>query len=188
MTVKEERRKEMKAKMMLILLAMVMLSGCASIVAGSHRDISIKSTPPDAAVSIQERESKQIVHKGQTPLIVPLSTRGGYFKSKQYDVTLSKDGYATKAININSFLSGWYAGNIILWPVAVIGGLIIDPLTGAMWSLTPKDINVILETPEQFESHQQKEQQETDLKKEREKTDAKQPGQGTSTGWGSDKK
>jgi uncharacterized protein YceK len=156
----------MKVKMMLILLAMVMLSGCASIVAGSHRDISIKSTPPDAAVSIQERESKQIVHKGQTPLIVPLSTKGGYFKSKRYDVTISKDGYDTKTVNINSFLSGWYAGNIILWPVAVIGGLVIDPLTGAMWSLGPKDINVILESPGQYKSPQIEEQQETDLKKD----------------------
>ena len=188
MTVKEERRKEMKAKMMLILLAMVMLSGCASIVAGSHRDINIKSTPPDAAVSIQERESKQIVHKGQTPLIVPLSTKGGYFKSKEYDVTISKEGYVTKTINIDSFLSGWYAGNVILWPVAVIGGLIIDPLTGALWSLTPKNIDAILETPEQFNERQLKEQQETDLKKELEKTETEQPGQGTSTGWGSDKK
>jgi len=141
-------------KLLFLLLAMVILSGCASIVAGGHRDINIKSTPTEAAVSIQDRESKQIVHKGQTPLIVPLSTRGGYFKSKQYDVTLSKEGYATKAINIDSFLSGWYAGNVILWPVAIIGGLIVDPLTGAMWSLTPKNIDAILETPEQVNERQ----------------------------------
>ncbi len=140
-------------KLLILLLAIVTLSGCASIVAGGRRDINIKSTPSDAAVSIQDRESKQIVHKGQTPLIVPLSTRGGYFKSRQYDVTLSKEGYGAKTININSFLSGWYAGNIILWPVAVIGGLIIDPLTGAMWSLSPKNIDVILETSEQSEEH-----------------------------------
>ena len=147
----------MKAKMVLILLALVMVSGCASIVAGSHRDINIKSTPPDATVSIQERESKQIVHKGQTPLIVPLSTRGGYFKSKQYDVTISKDGYDTKTVNIDSFLSGWYAGNLILWPVAVLGGLLVDPLTGAMWSLTPKNIDAVLETSKKFEERKLKE-------------------------------
>jgi hypothetical protein len=151
----------------MLLLAIVMLSGCASIVAGSHRDINIKSTPPDAAVSIQERESKQVVHKGQTPFIVPLSTRGGYFKSKQYDVTISKDGYVNKTINIDSFLSGWYAGNLILWPFAVIGGLIIDPLTGAMWSLTPKDINAILETAEQPKERQIMEKKESETEEER---------------------
>jgi len=59
---------------------------------------------------------------------------------------------------IDSFLSGWYAGNIILWPVAVIGGLIVDPLTGAMWSLTPKEIDAILETSKQFEELKLKEQ------------------------------
>jgi uncharacterized protein YceK len=158
----KERGKEMKAKMTLILLAMVTLSGCASIVAGGDRDINIKSTPSNATVSIQDRESKQIVHKGQTPLVVPLSTRGGYFKSKQYDVTISKDGYVNKTINIDSFLSGWYAGNIILWPVAVIGGLIIDPLTGAMWSLTPKNIDAILETGEQPKERQILERKETE--------------------------
>ena len=147
-------------KLLMLLLAMVMLSGCASMVAGGDRKISIKSTPTDATISIQDRESKQIVYKGQTPMIVPLSTRGGYFKSKQYDVTISKDGYDTKNVNIDSFLSGWYAGNIILWPVAVIGGLIIDPLTGAMWSLTPKNIDAILETSKQFEERKLKEQKE----------------------------
>ncbi len=154
-------------KLLTLLLGMVMLSGCASIIAGGHRDINVKSTPTDAAVSIQDRASKEIVHKGQTPLIVPLSTRGGYFKSKQYDITLSKEGYATKTFNIDSFLSGWYAGNVILWPVAVIGGLIIDPLTGAMWSLTPKEINAILETPEQFEERKLKEQKEKEKEVER---------------------
>jgi hypothetical protein len=160
MTIREERRKEMKRKMTLILLAMVMLSGCATIVAGGRREINIKSTPTDAAVSIQDIESKEIVHKGQTPLIVPLSTGGGYFKSRQYDVTISKDGYATKAVKINSFLSGWYAGNIMLWPMAVIGGLIVDPLTGAMWSLSPKNIEAVLETSEQSEERKLKEQKE----------------------------
>ena len=162
----KERGKEMKAKMMLILLAMVMFSGCASIVAGGHRDINIKSSPTDAAVFIQDRESKQIVHKGKTPLIVPLSTRGGYFKSRQYDVTLSKEGYAAKTVNIDSFLSGWYAGNIIIWPMAVIGGLIVDPLTGAMWSLTPKNIDAILETGEQPKERQILEQKEREAEEE----------------------
>jgi len=162
----KERGKEMKAKMMLILLAMVMFSGCASIVAGGHRDINIKSDPTDAAVTIQDRESKQIVHKGKTPLIVPLSTRGGYFKSRQYDVTLSKEGYAAKTVNIDSFLSGWYAGNIIIWPMAVIGGLIVDPLTGAMWSLTPKNIDAILETGEQPKERQILEQKEREAEEE----------------------
>ena len=156
-------------KRLILLLAMVMLSGCASIVAGGHRDINIKSTPTDAAVSIQDRESKQIVHKGQTPFVVPLSTKGGYFKSKQYDVTISKDGYVTQTINIDSFLSGWYAGNVILWPVAVIGGLIIDPLTGAMWSLTPKNIDAILETPEQFNERKILEQKEREATEEKAK-------------------
>jgi len=154
-------------KRLILLLAMVMLSGCASIVAGGHRDINIKSTPTDAAVSIQDRESRQIVHKGQTPFVVPLSTKGGYFKSKQYDVTISKDGYVTQTINIDSFLSGWYAGNVILWPVAVIGGLIIDPLTGAMWSLTPKNIDAILETPEQFNERKILEQKEREATEEK---------------------
>ncbi len=165
-------------RLLMLLLAMVTLSGCASIIAGGHRDINIKSTPPEATVAIQDRESKQVVHKGQTPLIVPLSTRGGYFKSKQYDVTLSKEGYADKIINIDSFLSGWYAGNIILWPVAVIGGLIIDPLTGAMWSLTPKEINAVLETPEQFELRQKEEMRLKEEQERKRKEELERPPQG----------
>jgi len=40
-------------------------------------------------------------------------------------------------------LNGWYIGNLLFG--GLIGLLIVDPLTGAMWTLDPKDINLILE-------------------------------------------
>ncbi|MFG0400611.1 hypothetical protein ACF8D8_17535, partial [Pseudomonas sp. zjy_11] len=44
-----------------------------------------------------------------------------------------KDGYPDKTIELDSSLSGWYWGNILLG--GLIGMLIVDPLTGAMYKL-----------------------------------------------------
>ncbi|MFH6792762.1 hypothetical protein ACHRCF_16520, partial [Acinetobacter baumannii] len=46
-------------------------------------------------------------------------------------------------VEVTGTLSGWYLGNIIFG--GLIGLLIVDPATGAMYKLAPKDINTVLE-------------------------------------------
>ena len=55
----------------------------------------------------------------------------------------TKDGYTQKVVNISAELDGWYIGNIMLG--GVIGMLIIDPLSGAMYKIAKED-RVINET------------------------------------------
>jgi len=57
----------------------------------------------------------------------------------------------------------------MLWPVAFIGGLIVDPLTGGMWSLSPKNMDVVLETPGQAENRKLNEQKEKEKAPEKQK-------------------
>lgn len=76
------------------------------------------------------------VHSGVTPSSVTLRSSSGYFKSESYTLTFKKDGYVTKEQTLRSSIDGWYYGNILLG--GVIGMLIVDPATGAMYKLPPR--------------------------------------------------
>jgi hypothetical protein len=40
---------------------------------------------------------------------------------------------------VDSRINGWYVGNIVFG--GIIGSLIVDPLTGAMWALESEQVN-----------------------------------------------
>ncbi|WP_145152988.1 hypothetical protein [Pseudomonas oryzihabitans] len=108
------------------------LSGCASIVGNSQYPVAVKSTPAGASFTIKNR-SGEVVHTGTTPGTVTLKSGSGYFKGEAYTVTFHKDGYADTTTQLSSSMSGWYWGNILFG--GLIGMLIVDPLTGAMYKL-----------------------------------------------------
>ena len=129
-----------KWKILLALLISIVI-GCASILSKNARQITINSTPDKAEFVIKD-ERGMVVHRGVTPSTVTLKTGAGYFKGKEYTVYVKKDGYEEKSVSIRKELNGWYLGNILFG--GIIGLLIVDPLTGAMWTLTPQEINVNL--------------------------------------------
>jgi hypothetical protein len=57
-------------------------------------------------------------------------------------VTYTKNGYDTKTVPVEFKLDGWYFGNILLG--GLIGMLIIDPATGAMYKLETEFLNETL--------------------------------------------
>src|SRR6185437_920512 len=113
------------------------LSGCASIVHGGPRAISVASSPSGAKVSIYDR-SNTLVQTNTTPFVARLNTKYGYFKGQTYRLVFELPGHANAEVNLGSSVSGWYFGNIAFG--GLIGMLIVDPLTGAMYNLTPEKI------------------------------------------------
>ncbi|RNL88106.1 PEGA domain-containing protein [Sinomicrobium pectinilyticum] len=120
---------------------MLIATSCASIVSKSNYPISINSTPSEAKISITDKKGKQI-YIGQTPAIVKLESGSGFFGKARYQVVLEKPGYTPKTIPVTFKLDGWYFGNILLG--GVIGMLIVDPATGAMYKLDTEFINETL--------------------------------------------
>jgi uncharacterized protein YceK len=125
------------------LVSFVLTSGCATIVSKSEWPVQIASTPDGADVSITDIRDGKKVFTAKTPTSVVLTAKGGFFKGKIYRVDVVKEGYATQSTEIKSALNGWYIGNILFG--GVIGLLIVDPASGAMWTLDNRDINLILE-------------------------------------------
>ena len=124
----------MKTKILLS-LTIIGLSSCSSIVSKSDYPVSFTSPKP-VSIKIQSKDSGKIVYQGQTPTVTTLSASDGFFKPAKYDVITSRGSQP-----LNATMDGWYAGNILFG--GIIGALIVDPATGAMWKL-PKEVPVSL--------------------------------------------
>jgi len=160
--------KSMSLKVTVILMtAVFFFSSCASIVSKSTYPLSINSNPSNAKISITDKNGKEIF-LGNTPATVKLKSGAGFFSKAEYQVKFSSPGYDDKMVPVTFKLNGWYFGNILLG--GVIGMLIVDPATGAMWkieteylnetlsksnvSIVPEmKINYINEIPEEWKTH-----------------------------------
>lgn len=128
---------------MVAVAAMLGLQGCASILGDSKYPVSVTSAPPGASFEVTDKSGK-VVHSGNTPSTVTLKSGKGYFSGQTYILRFKKDGYPDQSVTLDSSVSGWYWGNIVFG--GVIGLLIVDPATGAMFKL-PEGISADMGKP-----------------------------------------
>jgi hypothetical protein len=119
------------------------LSACATIIGSTTQPVTFKSTPEGVTLSITNRAGEKI-HTGITPATVTLNRGAGYFKAESYTVKYEKEGFTPKEFMVAGNVNGWYFGNIIFGGV-VLGMLIVDPLSGAMFTLDTDKVDHALE-------------------------------------------
>ncbi|MGK0464326.1 MAG: hypothetical protein ACJAT5_000738 [Lentimonas sp.] len=124
----------------IFLSVMLLFAGCASIVSKSNWPVNVSSNPEGAEFYITNSYGTKI-YSGKTPTNVFLDSKKGYFKGEKYKLHFAKDGYGSLIYELNTGLNGWYIGNIVFG--GLIGFLIVDPLTGAMYKLDDQ-VNVTL--------------------------------------------
>lgn len=107
-------------------------SGCASIVSKSNWPVTVQSNPTGAKCVVVKANGVQL-HTGETPMTLTLDASDGFFSSAKYTVKCTKDGHQASSSELSAHLNGWYVGNIVFG--GLIGILIVDPATGAMWRL-----------------------------------------------------
>lgn len=124
----------MKNVIVLFLLAAIVISSnsCATILSKSVYPVQLNSNPDGAKVSIINGDGIE-VFRSTTPATAMLKSGNGFFKKGSYRITFSKEGYQDKTYPLTATLDGWYFGNILLG--GIIGMLIVDPATGAMYKL-----------------------------------------------------
>ena len=120
----------------------MLLTGCASYVSGTKQKITVTSTPSGAKVTVTDW-NKSIVIETNTPAAFTLKRAKGYFAGAKYTVRLEAAGYCGSNSRLQPTMNGWYVGNILFG--GLLGFVFIDPATGAMWAIEPKNLNITLQ-------------------------------------------
>jgi hypothetical protein len=126
-------------------LATTLLLGnsCATIVSKARYPVAFTSEPPGASFTVTDVNGRE-VFTGNTPTVVPLKPGGDYFQRQTYTIKFSKPGFETKTMMLEADFNGWYLGNLLFG--GVIGLLIVDPLTGAMYRINDTQLQATLMT------------------------------------------
>ena len=108
-----------------VVLAGVMLAGCATIMNQTTQAIGISSNPTGATVTVDSEPH------GKTPVVTKLSRKDNHV------VKLELAGYKPFETTLTRHVSGWVWGNIAFGGLI---GLAVDAITGGMYKLTPDQI------------------------------------------------
>jgi hypothetical protein len=114
-----------------------LLTGCASILCGPHQEVAIDSRPGGAEVLVYDSRGEVVLQK-TTPCVAKLDRRAhDFLESANYVVLIRKEGYAPVQVPLTGIVNRAYFANILFGGV----GLIVDPVTGSMWTLSPNAVN-----------------------------------------------
>jgi hypothetical protein len=117
----------MKSMIAILATAGLLLSGCATLIHGSHQTIPITTDPPGAQLSIG---GSQYV----TPADVSLA------RDQEYQAVVTKPGYETQTMEIHSsFSAATLIDLVFIIPWAV------DLADGAAYSLNPESVELHLQ-------------------------------------------
>lgn len=120
-------------------VALVALSGCASIISGRRAEVAFDSYPSNAHVVIHDNVGREVASL-KTPGVVSLRRNRRFFMPARYVATIETPGYQPAQVPLRSTVNPWILGNVI---IGGIPGLVVDTATGAAWM------------PRQSEIHQQ---------------------------------
>ncbi|MBE6419854.1 MAG: PEGA domain-containing protein [Akkermansiaceae bacterium] len=118
----------MKIGTYISLLALPLLvNSCATVVNGTTQEVVVKSNVQGARIYING------IDRGVSPNLVTLE------RSESYTLEMRAPGFATHREKLESSMSGWFAGNLILGGII---GMAIDLCAGSCWAFD--DVNVTL--------------------------------------------
>ena len=118
-----------------------LLTGCMTIRNGKYQAVTIDSDPPGANVVIEPGNKEM-----KTPGVVELRRRS------DYAVILEKEGFRRESVLLEGKIGGLWRNIVLLHPVSIVVGLIIDLSTGAAYELEPNSVSVTLMPLQQSES------------------------------------
>ncbi len=136
-----------KNQFIILLSLLLVTNGCASIIkGGGPQAIQLKSVPTGANCQVYDNVTGNMLTTVTTPGTVSLNKSAGYFKYARYHINCALDNNLPQEAYLEGYANGWYiGGNILLG--GLIGYLIVDPASGAMWTLEPETISVNFEDP-----------------------------------------
>lgn len=119
---------------------MLALPACATVFSGSSAKLRIHSDIPGSQVRIVDHRGLP-VFTGSTPCTVRLARGRAFFRGAEYLVEVHSAGHPPRVERVATEINEWYYGNAVL-PGGLLGSLLIDPWTGAMFEFDRSDVTV----------------------------------------------
>ncbi|MDU1904207.1 MAG: PEGA domain-containing protein [Dysgonomonas sp.] len=113
-------------KIILGLATIISFSSCATIISGSSQSVSFSSYPSNATVYDNN------TRLGRKPVSAKLK------RKDKHSIVIELDGYQPYELVLERKFNAWFIGNILLGGLI---GVIVDPITGAMYKLTPDQVH-----------------------------------------------
>lgn len=113
---------------------LAMTTGCSTIMNDRMTDVSVMSEPAGQRYTVTNEDGVRVA-SGVTPDRIKLDAAAGWFDGETYQVAY--DG--AKPVELDSHTTPWYW---VGFCISVVSGLIVDPLTGDMFSLPGEVSNV----------------------------------------------
>lgn len=132
------------AKIVLLVLASLLISGCATIVGEQSQTLYLESNPSGANFVISDNHG-MVQARGTTPQYVTLpKADNSYFGQLTYTATFTHENHYPLLVPLESRVNGWYTfGNLLF--LGAPGWLVVDPFNGAMYTLYPAQVHAILQ-------------------------------------------
>jgi hypothetical protein len=121
----------MKLRTIVTAVSLASTTACATIMQGSQQPVAVSSTPAGAAITVDGKAM------GTTPATLLLA------RKESHVVSLLLDGYLPYNMTLEKKTSGWVWGNIVFGGVV---GVVVDASTGAMYRLTPGNVDANMDT------------------------------------------
>lgn len=118
-----------------IAVSSLLFSGCASIVGQKLHTVTFDTDPSPASMTVKDAAGT-VLYNGTSPYTMVVRASAGYFQKAEYVMSAKAEGRKASARTVLPSISGWYWGNIVFG--GLIGWFIVDPLTGAMYTLEPR--------------------------------------------------
>ena len=120
---------------------------CATIIKGSSPNaIKFQSKPDGAVCNVYDNVTGERVTSVTTPGTAMLPKSNGYFKYAKYRIDCGMENKPSQIGCVEGYANGWYIGGNLIFG-GLIGYLIVDPASGAMWTLEPDTLVVDFEDP-----------------------------------------
>jgi len=114
------------------LILAVFATSCATVFNRSTKNVAIHSDPEGMSYEVVSRKGVKVA-SGSTPATLRLPTHSSYFRGESYVFTFRQGSKIVGQKTLDSSISGWYWGKFLLG--GIIGMLVVDPLSGAMWTM-----------------------------------------------------
>ncbi len=107
----------------LVLLALSLgIAACGTIINGTREEVTIIAEPIDATVSVDGVSQN------------PGYFRGNLKRGSSHLIEISKAGYVTQLLHTGNIVTGWYAANLLIFPIL---GNVIEIITGGGFDIDP---------------------------------------------------